>query len=51
MALILPLEELDLAKQCLCYFPEQSLLSNRGTAEEEAILLVSMFRISKKTDN
>lgn len=49
--LILPLEELDLAKQCSCYLPEWSLLSTKGTAEEEAILFANMFRISKKPEN
>lgn len=51
MAFILPSEELDLAKQCLCYLPEKSLLSTKGTAEEEAILFATMFRISKKPEN
>lgn len=49
--LILPLEELDLAKQCSCYLPERSLLSTKGTAEEEAILFANVFRISKKPEN
>lgn len=51
MALILPLEELDFAKQCQYYLPEWSLLGTKGTAEEEAILFASMFRISKKPEN
>lgn len=47
MVIILPLEELDLGKLCLCYFPKWSLFSTKETAEEESVIFASIFRISK----
>lgn len=51
LVLILPLEELDLGKLCLCYLPKWSLFSTKETAEEESVHFANIFRISKKTEN
>lgn len=51
MVLILPLEELDLGKLCPCCLPKWSLFSTKETAEEENVLFVNIFRISKKPEN